>query len=65
MSRIDEYALSLDSQTTRAGKDFYDVLREKGKIGPEAHKNKTFATMSADDKETYTSFKEEILDFHN
>jgi hypothetical protein len=39
MLRVDEYAQSLDSKTTRKGKDYFDLLRASGALSPITNKD--------------------------
>ncbi len=55
MLRIDEFALSLDSDITRKGLDFFDVLRQKNSIETDNH-SKNINGLSVDDRDTYLSF---------
>lgn len=52
MLRIEEYCQSLESETTRAGLDFFDKLRKMGRINPnESHKD--FERLDEDDKRSF------------
>jgi len=37
MIRIDEFAQSLDSKTTRKGMDIFEILKDKGRISPDVN----------------------------
>jgi len=37
MLRIDEFAQSVDSRTTRKGLDYFEILKDKGRLSPDAN----------------------------
>ena len=63
MVRIDEYAFSLDPDTGKQGLDFFDILRSKGSVSPQTHKD--VKLLAASELDTYNHFKEETMDFYN
>lgn len=63
MLRIEEYCNSLESETTRAGLDFFDKLRKMGRINPnDSHKD--VELLDDDDKESFAKQKEELMQGH-
>jgi hypothetical protein len=59
MLKIEEYCLAIES-TTREGKDFFDVLRDKGNINPNGT-HKDVSKLDEDDQEEFAKEKEKLL----
>jgi len=64
MLRIDEFAQSVDSNSTRKGLDYFEILKNKGRLNPDVNV-KHFNDLEPEDLKQFLKYRETTMTQYN